>query len=367
MADNDVDHDLLAFMREALSGGNPLKAAPAPPKTHVLESAQYIVDNSIDIFLSRDHIMAAAQKIFTGMKKNEYGTGTWSTHELHPKAKDASTVDFIFTMDLLNFSFWSDLPEKEGYAVEYKGKRWTGYWSLVAALQRALDEGIPITSPYFWADSELCTDDVLRSVFRSATDEEMPMLKERIECLREAGEILCERYDGKFTNMIECADQSAAALVLALADDFPCFRDEHDFERRRVNIYKRAQILVADLWACFDGESYGTFHDIDNITMFADYRVPVILHSLHCIQYSPKLEAHIKDKKDIPSGSSWELQLRGATIWTVECIRREIKRLHPESKINAILIDFYLYDTAKEMQRIGVDMIPQHRCRSIWY
>jgi hypothetical protein len=27
--------------------------------------------------------------------------------------------------------------------------------------------------------------------------------------------------------------------------------------------------MVADLWACFDGESYGEFHDIDKITMFA--------------------------------------------------------------------------------------------------
>jgi hypothetical protein len=44
-------------------------------------------------------------------------------------------------LDLLNFSFWSELDDEERFAIEYKGKRWTGYWSLVAALQRALDEG----------------------------------------------------------------------------------------------------------------------------------------------------------------------------------------------------------------------------------
>lgn len=32
---------------------------------------------------------------------------------------------------------------------------------------------------------------------------------------------------------------------------------------------KRAQIFVADLWAAFEGEGYGEFHDIDQITMFA--------------------------------------------------------------------------------------------------
>lgn len=36
-----------------------------------------------------------------------------------------------------------------------------------------------------------------------------------------------------------------------------------------IRFYKRAQILVADLWACFEGEGYGYFHDIDTVTMFA--------------------------------------------------------------------------------------------------
>ena len=50
---------------------------------------------------------------------------------------------------------------------------------------------------------------------------------------------------------------------------FPCFRDETRFEGKTVHFYKRAQILVADLWACFDGKGYGRFDDIDKITMFA--------------------------------------------------------------------------------------------------
>jgi hypothetical protein len=36
-----------------------------------------------------------------------------------------------------------------------------------------------------------------------------------------------------------------------------------------VRFLKRAQIFVADLWAAFDGESWGEFNDIDKITMFA--------------------------------------------------------------------------------------------------
>ena len=172
-----------------------------------------------------------------------------------------------------------------------------------------------------------------------------------------------------------------------LARDFSSFRDEHKFEgsRKPIRLLKRAQILVADLWACFDGESYGEFHDIDKITMFADYRVPQILISLGALYPSPSVTAAIKAKKLFESGESWEVQLRGklllrpsrtrctvlhvaaCSIWCVELMRREIVRQHPDTHVNAILIDFFLYDTMKEWEREGKEPIPHHRTRSIWY
>lgn len=101
-----------------------------------------------------------------------------------------------------------------------------------------------------------------------------------------------------------------------LARDFRCFRDEHPFPGRRepIRILKRAQIFVADLWACFEGEDYGEFRDIDKITMFADYRVPQILRTLGCISYSPPLEAAIHRKEELPQGGSWEMQIRGEHV-----------------------------------------------------
>lgn len=57
-------------------------------------------------------------------------------------------------------------------------------------------------------------------------------------------------------------------------------------------------------------------------------------------------------------------------------IRKTIKQKHPKADVNAILLDFYLYDAAKELEkeyieREGhenkIDMIPHHRVRSIWY
>lgn len=246
--------------------------------------------------------------------------------------------------------------------------------------------------------------------------------------------MLDEKYNGSFINCIYDANQSAAALVNLLADDFACFRDEASFDGRRVRFYKRAQILVADLWACFEGESFGEFYDIDKITMFAgrpssiyplisspyfififfadmtqDYRIPQMLNQLGCLLYSPPLESLIRRLQPIEVGSTREIEIRGTSIWCIELIRQEIERLQSESElqsansspqseevvegeekeneekgtaamhnpgekprggksyINAILIDFFLYDSMKELERDGQEAIPHHRTRSIWY
>jgi hypothetical protein len=139
MSDDEADPELLALLRQHLQGKLTLDSEP---DTGVLESAEYVYDNSIDVALDMRSCKAAAASIFSHMSKKEYSTKTWSVHELHPKDKDEATVAFIFTMDLLNFSFWSEEEdEDERFAVEYGSKKWKGYWSLVASLRRALDEG----------------------------------------------------------------------------------------------------------------------------------------------------------------------------------------------------------------------------------
>lgn len=149
MSDDEADPELLALLRKSLGLGGGA-ANPHTAETKVLENSQYVFDNAIDVALSPVHVKDAADKIWRNMQKKRYSTQSWADHELHPQSKDESTVDFIFTMDLLNFSFWSELPDDKRFAIEYRGKRWTGYWSLVAALQRALDDGMFLIRSPFW-------------------------------------------------------------------------------------------------------------------------------------------------------------------------------------------------------------------------
>lgn len=50
----------------------------------------------------------------------------------------------VFVADTLNFSFFSD-DESKKFTVNYKGKDYTGYWSWIAAFNKALDVSVVST------------------------------------------------------------------------------------------------------------------------------------------------------------------------------------------------------------------------------
>lgn len=109
--------------------------------------------------------------------------------------------------------------------------------------------------------------------------------------------------------------------------------------------------------------------------MFADYRVPQILHHLGILVYPPLLQEKLSSEQDIPLGSHEEISLRAASIVSVERIRDEIVKLRGSGEVSSVLIDFYLWDLAKKIDsgkhRVeGIEctkILPAHRTRSIWY
>lgn len=67
------------------------------------------------------------------------------------------------------------------------------------------------------------------------------------------------------------------------------------FKGKRVSFYKRAQILVADLWGIMEARGEEDIISIDWLTMFADYRVPQALVYLGALRYSDALMQALKN------------------------------------------------------------------------
>lgn len=235
-----------------------------------------------------------------------------------------------------------------------------------------MHDSIDITNPKFYST---VTIEQLGKIFAGDdASTNAPLLKERVECLHQVGNKLLEKYDGNFENVVRAAEGSAKKLLQIIVEDFPCFRDEADFNGQRVSIYKRAQILIGDVYACYQGEGLGSFSDLnDTITMFADYRVPQVLVHFGALVYKDELMDDLKNDKLLRNGEPKEVEIRGASIFIVEAAKQKVlevlKSNHPEiptKHVNSILIDHFLWD----YRRANADFlnyIPFHKTYSVYY
>lgn len=85
------------------------------------------------------------------------------------------------------------------------------------------------------------------------------------------------------------------------------------------------QIFVGDVYGAFQGLGLGAFSDMGCLTMFADYRVPVVLQVFGILEYSEDLEAAIRSRQEVAAGSEMECQIRAASIVAVERIRQRLQ------------------------------------------
>lgn len=268
----------------------------------------------------------------------------------------AATVQWLFVLDTLNHCFWP----AEGHPlwkVHSLNETLSGYWALAASLKRAMEEGIPIHQAKTLATMG---EETLAHIFRGSG--KIPLFNERLENLRQAGKILLDRFQGSFVHVLEEAEGSAVKLVLLVADGFPSFNDTASYHGETVYFFKRAQLLILDLWCTFSGGSWGSFHDLDELTAFADYKLPQVLRHLGIISYEAGLAARIQRLAHIPPGSAEEVEIRAATIWAVELLREELNRR--DQKVTSAQLDNWLWHLGQDdMYR----SLPYHRTRTIFY
>lgn len=269
------------------------------------------------------------------------------------------TVNWVLLLDALNFCFWS-LPGQPRWQVEWHGERLNGYNALAATLTRAMQEGRPLYDAAYLAALDAAE---LGAILRPAPGSPpIPLFDARLANAREAGRVLLERYEGQFANAVLAAGRDGVALAQLLARDFPSFADIADWSGQPVPILKRAQICVADLAISFDGQGWGELTALDELTAFADYKLPQLLRHEGILAYAPALAAQVDSYTLLPAGSPPEVEIRAATVWAVELLRRALA-VHGVVR-RASEIDYRLW---AESQVALPDERPYHRTLTIFY
>ncbi|XP_051924610.1 queuosine salvage protein isoform X1 [Hippocampus zosterae] len=331
------------------------------------ESGQFVAEQSQDVFVEEEGVRKVAQMLYTLRGSDELSASGWKmANPLAPAPTSDQAFNWVFVVDTMNFSFWPNDDTRQ-CEVTFRGTTHTGYMTLCAAITRAMEEGVPITDPKFF--SQISVEE-LAHILRSDNETPMPMLQERHQVLTEGGRVLLQ-HGGSFQSFISRAENDARKMVELIVEKIPSYRDEAVYQGRRISLYKRAQILVADFWAMAAARGATDIVNMDWLTMFADYRVPQALVFLGALRYSDALMRTLKGGKLLHSGDRREVEIRACSIWAVERIKARLDELAREqgaesSGINSVLIDFYLWPYAKQHHR-EMAHIPIHHTRCVYY
>lgn len=268
----------------------------------------------------------------------------------HFHGEEELTLRYLLVLDALNFCFWpSRAFPRETQAGKWtirgpEGEELTGYYALSYSLCLAAE-----SFPAFFSPERLAriTPEEMSEVLG-----DIPVISWRVAAAREVGFLLL-RF-GTASEFFKLARSSARGIVELLTAHLPSFRDAALYHSRWIPFHKRAQILVADLWGTFGGKGLGNIQDLHWLTAFADYKLPQILWAYGAIRLHPALAERIKKGMLIPRGSPEEVEIRAATVVSVDILTN---LLHERGReLRPFQVDWLLW----ELSQKGLP-VPHHR------
>jgi len=315
----------------------------------ILETTKFVIENSDFVKVNHEKV-AEFSKSFNPDKADHWlNAAPFKFSHFSEEQK----LHFLFIFNALSFSYWGE-PK---WTVEYKDKKHDGAWGMILALGRGIEEGVTLIGFEYCANiSKNDFSNILRG------NVEIPLLEERWKILREIGINMIGKFGGKVSNLIKEADGDAQKLLEIIVQNFPSFLDVSQYKEKEIYFYKRAQLLVADIYQIFGGESFGSLKNIDQITACADYKLPQILRKLKIFEYASALAEKIDNKTEILRNSPEETEIRASTIWAVELIKDEVKKRSPQIMSFQINDDLWLATQGKN----NGDK-PYHRTRTTAY
>ena len=240
-------------------------------------------------------------------------------------------VEYVLVLDTLNFSFWGS------------GR---GYWQLAESLRDAFAGGDPL-----WEPARLLE---LDATGLAAVIGDFPIPERRVAALHELARLAEREAGGALAGLVP---PSAPELASYLSRNLESFRDVASYGELEVPFLKRAQIAAADLW----GSGAIAFPDVEQLTCFADYKLPQALRHLGALEYTEHLARKVDDWQELEPGSPEEVEIRAATVVAVEQLRDRLADGGRE--LNAVEVDWLLWDYSQALFPVR----PHHRVRTVFY
>jgi len=306
------------------------------------------------VLAAPEHVSIVPEKVAeAAYKLKNAQLPVWNTDDqLLGSAEE--TAQYYFFLDSINFCFWG-MKGKTRWEYQIGGEWTGGYYAYARAIKDAFSRDRRFFDTAYL--SQMPEED-FRQIFALGRNELM-LIPERYALIRENFSILQERFNGSALNLIEEANGDAGSLASILVECFPTFVDSVTWKGKEVFFLKRAQIFPSDL--SFSGRNDLVLGGLENLTAFADYKLPQLLEALGIIRYSDELSADIEQEALIPQGSQKEIEIRASTIRAIEDLSAEIARLG--RPVTTQELDWILWVKAKELRFAK----PHHRTITTFY
>lgn len=306
-------------------------------KQKILDAIEPMVKNSESVKIQADKIPGFAKKLLSVQ------TPPWD-NELQFLGEPDQTIQYYFLLDSINFCFWQ-ITDKEKWLFPKCNDWISGYYALSYALKQAA-----LNNPRFLKADYLSSIsfDEFAEVLKGKG--ELLLISERHKIVNENFAILKAKYHGQAKNLLAKAGNNASKLVELILADFPTFRDWP--------FLKRAQIFVADIDKALPELGLS---GLDELTVFADYKLPQLLQAEGVLEYTHELKDKIAKEELISPGSKPETEIRANTVWACELIGEELEKLG--RKLSSSELDWILWVLAKETKF----ELPYHKTSTILY
>lgn len=305
----------------------------------VVESVKPVILNSKYVNTDLDQIVKVASWMAyeTFPLRNE-------TQDSYTREEAEQFIKSTMLMSCINFAF-TQFKTQVKYEVQDNGTVLSDSEAVMHQLNSTIASGYDISDGEVMAEISLKD---LEDIF--VGNIEMPLLKERVEILNEVGSKLLDSYDGSWVKFITSCPpnlyHNGEGLVEKLVTEFPRFNDVVNFEGNEVKFYKLAQLGYWGIYASLGRSEYFEIKDLDRMSAFADYIIPVALRLFRITKYVDELEDDINEGKEIPVSSQKEIEIRAHSIYATSLLTKEINKLRPSNKSIIIpQLDWRLWKT----------------------
>ena len=311
-------------------------------KNPLFKEATYVSENfdSVEIVPSR------IKEISSEFAKENFEVPSFDYYN-YPERGFGKINNYFAAFNAINFYF----SDKQGrFSIKRDDKEILG--SSAAAM-------IMTENKSFFSDAEELKElDNLTFdfLFTGSDGRKIPRSDWRVNHLNEFGTVLSSKYGGSIDNLVEDSNHllfdNGKGFVERMMNEFDSYHDVSSYKEKTIHFAKRAQLLAGMIHGRAVAEGGKGFSDIDNLSVYADYVLPMIFQFWGLLKIPQSAEKNIEAGKYFERESAFEVEYRAATIRIADLMVNEINKLRPaDEKINNMMLDTYLWGLGRKLRK----------------